>query len=103
DAGGKGKSDSIDAHTKTESLLVHHADLDSSELFAKEDLTIDLTDEPNHQELCDREQQYFHRAIVEDIDLSKHMQDALNSLEIAIASDISVKTGEVVKLKLTEI
>lgn len=99
EAGGKGKSDSIDAHTKTESLLVHHADLDSSELFAKEDITIDLTDEPNHQELCDREQQYFYRAIAEDTDLTSHMGDAISSLEIALACDESVKTGQVVKLR----
>ena len=98
EAGGAGKSDSIEAHTKTESLLVHHADLDEKDRFAKEDEWIDLTDEPDHNELCKREQQYFLRSIRENIDLSDHMEDAINSLRIAFACDESVRTGQVVKL-----
>jgi len=98
DAGGKGKSGSIEAHTKTESLLVHHADLDENEKFAKEDEWIDLQDEPDHQELCNREQRYFLKAIQEDIDLSDHMDDAVNSLRIAFACDKSVRTGQTVTL-----
>jgi len=98
DAGASGKSDSIEAHTKTESLLVHHAELDSNERFAKADAWIDLTDEPDHQELCNREQAYFLRAIQEDIDLTDHLADAVNSLRIAFACDESVKTGNVVIL-----
>ncbi len=97
-AGGSGKSDSIDAHTKTESLLVHHAALDSEEKFAREDEWINLDDEPGHQELCDREQLYFLKAIRENVDLSDHMDDAVNSLRIAFACDESVRTGKVVQL-----
>ena len=82
----------------TESLLVHHADLDGNDRFAKEDEWIDLTDEPDHNELCKREQQYFLRSIHEDLDLSDHMEDAINSLRIAFACDESVRTGQVVKL-----
>jgi len=98
EAGASGKSDSIEAHTKTESLLVHHSELDSKERFAKADEWIDLTDEPDHQELCNREQAYFLEAIREDIDLTNHLADAVNSLRIAFACDESVKTGNVVKL-----
>ena len=98
EAGGAGKSGSIESHTKTESLLVHHADLDENEKFAKEDEWIDLTDEPDHNELCKREQQYFLSAIQENLDLSDHMEDAVNSLRIAFACDESVRTGQVVKL-----
>ncbi len=98
DAGASGKSDSIEAHTKTESLLVHHADLDAAGKFAKPDEWIDLTDEPDHQGLCDREQAYFLQAIREDIDLTDHLADAVDSLRIAFACDESVKTGNVVKL-----
>ncbi|HLW20688.1 MAG TPA: Gfo/Idh/MocA family oxidoreductase, partial [Cyclobacteriaceae bacterium] len=90
EAGGAGKSGSIEAHTKTESLLVHHADLDENDRFAKEDEWIDLTDEPDHNELCKREQQYFLKSIQEDLDLSDHMEDAINSLRIAFACDESV-------------
>ncbi len=98
EAGGAGKSGSIEAHTKTESLLVHHAELDENDRFAKEDEWIDLTDEPDHNELCKREQEYFLRSIQEDTDLSDHMEDAVNSLRIAFACDESVRTGQVVKL-----
>ncbi len=98
DAGSAGKSDSIDAHTKTESLRWHHASIDANNAFTKPDDWIDLTDEPNHQELCNREQAYFLRAIHEDIDLTDHVEDAVNSLRIAFACDESVRTGEVVKL-----
>lgn len=98
DAGASGKSDFIEAHTKTESLLVHHAELDDNERFARPDEWIDLTDEPGHQELCNREQAFFLRAIKEDIDLTDHLADAVNSLRIAFACDESVKTGNVVAL-----
>lgn len=98
DAGGAGKSDSIEAHSKTESLRVHYADLDKNERFAREDEWINLKDEPDHQELCNREQRYFLKAIRENVDLTDHMEDAVNSLRIAFACDRSVKTGQVVKL-----
>ena len=98
EAGAAGKSDSIAAHTKTESLRWHHADIDENNAFTKKDEWIDLTDEPDHQELCNREQAYFLEAIREDIDLTDHVDDAVNSLRIAFACDESVRTGEVVKL-----
>ena len=98
EASAAGKSDSIAAHTKTESLRWHHADIDENNAFTKKDEWIDLTDEPDHQELCNREQAYFLKAIQEDIDLTDHVDDAVNSLRIAFACDESVRTGEVVKL-----
>lgn len=97
-AGGEGKSSSIEAHTKTESLRVHYADLDKNERFLKEDSWINLEDEPNHQELCNREQRYFLKAIRENIDLTDHVQDAVNSLRIAFACDESVRTGRMIAL-----
>lgn len=96
EAGGAGKSSSIEAHTKTESIRVHHAELDAQEQFAKADTWINLKDEPGHQELCNREQRYFLKSINEDIDLTDHIEDAVNSLRIAFACDKSVRTGEVV-------
>ncbi|MDN3689916.1 Gfo/Idh/MocA family protein [Cyclobacterium jeungdonense] len=98
EAGGSGKSDSIEAHTKTESLLYHRAALDAGEKFAHEDEWIDLRDEPDHNALCKREQEYFLKAIHQDTDLSDHMEDAVNSLRIAFACDESVRTGKVVNL-----
>jgi predicted dehydrogenase len=98
EAGGTGKSDNVDSHTKTESLRYHHADIDANNQFTKEDEWINLTDEPDHQELCNREQAYFLKAIQEDVDLTDHVQDAVNSLKIAFACDESVRTGQVVHL-----
>jgi len=98
EAGGEGKSSSIEAHTKTESLRIHHADLNKEELFAKPDTWVNLQDEPDHQELCNRQQAYFLKSIRENIDLNDHMDDAVNSLRIAFACDRSVRTAEVVPL-----
>ncbi len=98
DAGAAGKSDNVDSHTKTESLRYHHADINEKNEFVKADEWINLKDEPNHQELCNREQRYFLKSINENIDLTDHMQDAVNSLRIAFACDESVRTGQVVYL-----
>ena len=96
DAGGEGKSSSIESHTKTESIRVHYADLDKDEKFSKPDTWINLEDEPDHQELCNREQKYFLKSIIEDLDLTSHGEDAVNSLRIAFACDESVRTGKVI-------
>jgi predicted dehydrogenase len=98
DAASSGKSSSIESHTKTESIKVHYAELNAQGGFAKSDAWVDLSDEPDHQELCNREQRFFLRAIQEDLDLSQATDDAINSLRIAFACDESVKTGAVVKL-----
>jgi hypothetical protein len=98
DAGGKGKSYSVEAHTKTESLRFHHAGIDASNEFTYPDEWINLDDEPDHQELCNREQRFFLKAVTENIDLTDHVEDAVNSLRIAFACDESVRTGKVVML-----
>ena len=98
DAGAAGKSDSVESHTKTESLRFHHTDIDDKNNFTKKDEWINLQDEPDHQELCNREQRYFLKAIQENLDLTDHMEDAVNSLRIAFACDESVRTGKVVML-----
>ena len=86
------KSDDINAHTKTNQILWHHADM------SKPDERIDMTDEPDHDELCKREQEYLLKAIDEDIDLTDHMNDGVKSLRIVMAADESVKSGNVVTL-----
>lgn len=98
EASASGKSHHIDAHTKTESIKVHYADLDKDNRFTKKDTWIDLTDEPDHQELCNREQRHFLKAIQEDIDLATLTNDAINSLKIAFACDESVRTGQIIQL-----
>lgn len=91
-AGGAVKSDDINAHTKTNQILWHHADM------SKPDERIDMTEEPDHDALCEREQLYLLKAIDEDLDLSDHMDDGVKSLRIVMAADESVRTGQVVQL-----
>jgi predicted dehydrogenase len=86
------KSDDINAHTKTNQILLHHADM------RRPDERIDMTDEPDHDALCEREQRYLLRAIDEHLDLSAHMNDGVRSLRIVLAADQSVRTGQVVAL-----
>ena len=84
------RSDDIDTHTKTSLLRVHKV--------ATGDTDISMADEPGHQELCDREAAYVARAINEDLDLTRHMNDAVQSLAICLAADESVRSGQPVKL-----
>ena len=44
------------------------------------------------------EQAYFLKAILENIDLSDHMADAVNSLRIVLAADRSIREKRVVEL-----
>ena len=87
--GNKGASADIDGHTKVGGILVH---------TAKGDRRINMPDEPSHQALCDAEQAFVIDAITNDIDLSRHLEDAIHSLQICLAADQSIRTGQVVEL-----
>lgn len=89
----------INQHTKTSMIRVHHAELDADNNFTTPDELIDMTDEPDHQGLCDREQAVFLKAIREDIDLTESMEDAVKSLKIVLAADESIRTKQVVELQ----
>lgn len=97
-AGKTARSDDIDSHTKTNRLQIHSARLDTDGSFANEDTFIDTTDEPDHQRLCNSEQAFFLKAINQNLDLTEHLQDAINSLRIVLAADESVRTGRPVTL-----
>ncbi|MEP5728613.1 MAG: Gfo/Idh/MocA family oxidoreductase [Sulfitobacter sp.] len=87
--GNKGASDDVDGHTKVGSILVHRSTGDQ---------TIDMPDEPGHQALCDAEQAFMIDAITNDIDLTRHMNDAVQSLAIVLAADESIRLGRPVEL-----
>ncbi len=94
----KSASADVDSHTRTSALRLHHATLSPAGKFVTPDEIIRMDDEPGHQELCNREQELFLHAIQNDIDMTAHATDAINSLRIVLAADESVRTGEVVAL-----
>jgi predicted dehydrogenase len=92
------KSADIDTHTKTATIRLHYADLRADGTFAKPDEVLSMADEPGHQDLCEREQAFVLEAITEDLDLTRHMDDAVRSLEVVLAADRSMREGRAVDL-----
>lgn len=92
------KSDDIDTHTKTSTIRLHSAATGPDGKFTKPDELLSMQGEPGHQELCDLEQAFLLKAIREDIDLTRHMDDAVRSLAVCLAADESVRTAAAVKL-----
>ena len=84
------KSDDHDTHTKTSMLRIHRV--------GQPDQDLNMANEPGHQELCEREQAFMARAITENLDLTRHLQDAVQSLAICLAADESVRSGQPIKL-----
>ncbi len=85
----RGASSDIDGHTAVAGSLVHRP---------AGDTLITDAGEPGHQGLCDREQAFVLRAMAEDLDLSRHQRDAVQSLRICLAADESIRSGQVVPL-----
>ena len=97
-AAAAGASDDVNAHTKTDSLRFHHSELGADGEFTKTDQWFDTGDEPDHDELCKREQEFFLKAIRGEVELTDHLSDALNSMRIVAAADESFKTGRMIEL-----
>jgi predicted dehydrogenase len=93
-----GGSADVGAHTKTNSLRLHWQERDADDQFVHADQWIDTADEPDHDGLCLREQEFLLRAIRDDLDLDDHMDDAVDSLRIVLAADEAFRTGRVVEL-----
>jgi predicted dehydrogenase len=92
------RSDDIDTHTRTSRIRLHRAATGPDGKFAEPDIMLSMQGEPGHQELCNREQAFLLNAIREDIDLTRHMADAVRSLAVCLAADESVRTGRAVRL-----
>ncbi len=92
------KSDDIDTHTKTSVIRIHRAETGKDGRFSHEDEDLSMAEEPDHQALCDREQAFMQKAIREDMDLARHQQDAVMSLQICLAADHSIRSGCEIKL-----
>jgi predicted dehydrogenase len=97
---GTDRSDSADLgkHTKTDAIRYHHAEVGPDKHFTKPDELTSMEDEPDHQELCDREQAFFLKAIREDLDLGASMQAALDSLRIVLAAEQSIREERAITL-----
>jgi predicted dehydrogenase len=91
-------SASIDTHTKTARLRLHRAARDADGNFVDSDRLQSMRDEPDHQQLCEREQQFVLDAIRGDADLSGHMEDAVRSLAIVLAAEVSMREARAVDL-----
>jgi len=83
----------VSKHTEVNTIIVHSSETDDQGKPLHEDRFIQIEDEPSHNELCKREQEYLLRAIQEDLDLSSHWDDAVNSLKIGLAAVESYKKG----------
>ena len=93
-----GNNNSMDSVVSSECLLLHHAKIDENGKFSNQDEIIELEENSSFEELCCREQEYLLKAIKEDIDLSKHLEDAVNSLKIVLAADESFRRNIPVEL-----
>jgi predicted dehydrogenase len=91
-------SASMDTHTKTARLRLHRADRDTDGNFVNPDVVHSMRDEPDHQRLCEREQQFVLDAIRRGADLSSHMEDAIRSLAIVLAAEQSMHEARAVDL-----
>jgi predicted dehydrogenase len=91
-------SQDLTTHTRTDAIKVHRAALGADGRFVQADELISMAGEPDHEALCAREQAFVLKAITEDLDLTRHMADAVASLRICLAADESVRTGRPVRL-----
>lgn len=100
DRHGERSSGSADvgSHTATSSLRLHRQARDPEDRFVHADEWIDTSDEPDHDELCRREQQYLATAIRDDLDLGAHLEDAVASLQIVLAADRAAREGRTIEL-----
>ncbi|MDI3531114.1 MAG: hypothetical protein PWP60_963 [Candidatus Atribacteria bacterium] len=88
----------VSQHTAVNTLVVHWSDTDEKGNRLREDEYIEIKDEPDHEELCKREQEYLYKAIVEDLDLSKETEDAVETLKICFAAVDSYLSGQAIHL-----
>ena len=88
----------VDTHTKTARLRIHGAARGPDGAFAAPDAWVSTDGEPGPDELCALEQRFVLRAIREDLDLSRHMDDALRSLAVVLAADRSMRENRAIDL-----
>ena len=98
EAGSRGKSSDVDAHCQTERILLHRSEKNENGDLVAKDEYINLDDEPDHDELCRREQLFFLDGITGKADLTEHQNSAIRASEIVLAADHSFRTGQLIQL-----
>src|SRR5262245_9761107 len=95
DRHGERSSGSADvaAHALTSSLRVHWQQRDAQDRFVRADEWLDTSDEPDHDGLCRREQEFLLQAIRGGTDLGEHLANAVDSLRIVLAADTAARQG----------
>ncbi len=96
------ESADIGGHTKTGVLQRHYNIVDGQGRFLHPDAFIHIENEPDHDGLCLLEQELFLKAIRENLDLTPHLKDAINSLKIVLAADASIRLGKVMKIQIKD-
>jgi predicted dehydrogenase len=92
DGGGEGSgSADVAWHTRTSKIRVTKV--------GKPPHVLAMEDEPDHDGLCALEQEFLLAAIRDDKDLSKHLDDAVRPLAIALAADRSMKENTAIDLQ----
>lgn len=99
-AAAEGQSDNVEAHTGTQSLKIHHSEIDAQNRFTKPDERITQDEEPDHDALFQSEQEFFLKAIQEDLDLTQFLESALDATRIVLAADESFRTGQTINLQI---
>jgi predicted dehydrogenase len=94
----QGKSADVEDHGIVNKLRLHHAETDKKDQLTKKDEIIEIENEPSHDELCQIEQEYFLKVIKEDIDMTNHLKVAIQTLQIVLACDESVRTKKIVPI-----
>lgn len=88
----------VHTHTRTARIRLHRADTGPDGAFLAPDELLSTADEPGHQALCEREQEFVLDAIQNDRDLGRHMQDAVRSLAVVLAADQSMRERRAIGL-----
>lgn len=92
-------SSDVAVHTQTNCIRHHFAEVDEQGMQARSDELIETSGEPAHDDLCQREQEWFLRAIAGTVNVKSHLQDVLQSQRIVLAADESIRTGKVVAIE----
>ena len=87
----------VDTHTRTARIRVHRAEAGPDGALAPDEW-LSTADEPCHQALCEREQDFVLDAIRNDRDLGRHMRDAVRSLAVVLAADQSMRERRAIDL-----